>query len=123
MIAETASVGSVKRRRAWLESSLAATRRVRERGIPLVGYTWWPLFALVTWAYRQGEHPPEYYLKQMGLWDIDADPAQHLRRVPTPLVEEFQSLVAGGAGAVGHLLQPNDDQGRKHVSELLLRGV
>jgi hypothetical protein len=39
IISETASVGSVKRRREWLDGSVAAARRVRARGIPLVGYT------------------------------------------------------------------------------------
>jgi beta-glucosidase len=98
-ISETASLGLVKRRRAWLESSVAAVRRVRQKGIPLVGYTWWPLFALVTWAYRQGHNPPAYYLKQMGLWDLDA----RLRRVPTPLVEEYRQLVLRKEQAVGCL--------------------
>lgn len=98
-ISETASVGSVARRRAWLRESVEAVRHLRKDGVPLVGYTWWPLFALVTWAYRQGDHPPEYYLKQMGLWDLDAN----LRRVATPLVEEFAELARGGAAAVGAL--------------------
>jgi transposase len=71
-IAETASVGPVRPRSEWLRDSVAAVRRVRESGVPLVGYTWWPLFALVTWGYRQGTHLPEFYLKQMGLWDLDA---------------------------------------------------
>jgi beta-glucosidase len=123
MISETASLGSVKRRQAWLDSSVAAVKRVRERGIPLVGYTWWPLFALVTWAYRQGEHPPAYYLKQMGLWDLSSDEIQNMRRVRTPLVESYQSLVKGGADAVGRLLKPNENERTKDVSELLLRGV
>lgn len=101
-ISETASVGSVKRRRAWLQDSVAAVRNLRERGIPLVGYTWWPLFALVTWGYRQGTHPPAYYLKQMGLWDLDPD----LRRVRTPLVDEFRELAIHGCAAVGELAMP-----------------
>ena len=58
-----------------------------------------PLFALVTWTYRQGPHPPEYYLKQMGLWDLDAE----LRRVRTPLVDQFQALVAAGTDSIGLL--------------------
>ena len=91
-IAETASVGTVRRRAAWLEASVAAVRRLRSDGVPLVGYTWWPLFALVTWAYRQGEHPPAYYLKQMGLWDL----APSLERVPTALVEQYRRLCTGG---------------------------
>ncbi len=98
-ISETASVGSVRRRAAWLADSIAAVKRLRERGVPLVGYTWWPLFALVTWAYRQGTHPPEFYLKQMGLWDLDAK----LQRIPTPLVSQYRSLTERGCAAVGLL--------------------
>lgn len=98
-ISETASVGSVARRAAWLADSVEAVKRLRERGVPLVGYTWWPLFALVTWAYRQGAHPPGFYLKQMGLWDLD----EAMNRVPTPLVGQFKALSAAGAASVGAL--------------------
>ena len=70
---------------------------------PLVGYTWWPLFALVTWGYRQGRHPAAYYLKQMGLWDLDPDPEANLARVKTTLVDDYKQLVRGGAKAVGSL--------------------
>jgi len=98
-ISETASVGTVQRRSEWLRDSVASVRRLRERGIPLVGYTWWPLFALVTWAYRQGTHPPSYYLKQMGLWDLDSE----LRRLRTPLVDQYRALTNGGIDAVGRL--------------------
>lgn len=102
-ISETASVGKVARRSAWLADSIAAVRRLRERGVPMVGYTWWPLFALVTWGYRQGTHPPPFYLKQMGLWDLDAS----LERVRTPLVDEFRALTHVGANAVGRLTAPD----------------
>ena len=63
----------------------------------MLGYTWWPLFALVTWAYRQGKHSPEYYFKQMGLWDLDTD----YHRVPTPLVEHYRNLAARGPAESG----------------------
>ncbi|MBA4147682.1 MAG: glycoside hydrolase family 1 protein [Verrucomicrobia bacterium] len=98
-ISETASVGSVKRRREWLDASLEQVKALRSRGVPMVGYTWWPMFALVTWAYRQGDHPPAYYLKQMGLWDLD----EKLDRVPTSLVKDYQQLVSCGAACVGQL--------------------
>jgi len=103
LISETASEGSVSRRKAWLEGSLAAVRELRASGVPLVGYTWWPMFALVTWAYRQGEKPPAYYLKQMGLWDLRDDGQGELERVPTPLVDQFRDLVAAGVHAAGPL--------------------
>lgn len=102
-ISETASVGSVKRRRDWLDSSVQAVKRVRSRGVPLVGYTWWPMLAIVTWGYRQGTNPPESYLKQMGLWDIDDDPSAGKRRVQTPLVDAFRELVQSGSKIVGRL--------------------
>jgi beta-glucosidase len=98
-VSETASVGSVARRSMWLDDSLAAVARLRARGVPLVGYTWWPLFALVTWAYRQGSREPAYYLKQMGLWDLDAK----LARVPTTLVQEYRELTESGCAVVGQL--------------------
>jgi len=84
-------------RQKWVRESAEATARVREAGVPLVGYTWWPLFALVTWAYRQGANPAEYYLKQMGLWDLRDTPQGKLQRVPTDLVTEFKQMAAGGA--------------------------
>ena len=101
-ISETASEGSIRRRRRWLDDSNAATARVRARGVPLVGYTWWPLFALLTWGYREGRKPPADYLKQMGLWDLRA--SEHgLQRERTPLVDRFRELVRGGAAEVGLL--------------------
>lgn len=101
MISETAARGT--RRRAWLTDSVEAVRRVRARGIPLVGYTWWPMFALVAWAYRQGGRDIEQYLEQMGLWNLEPTPEGDLRRVETPLVDAYRELAAGGASAAGPL--------------------
>jgi beta-glucosidase len=101
-ISETASEGSLKRRHAWLEESVAAVARVRSRGIPLIGYTWWPLFALVTWGYREGRKAPDYYLKQMGLWDLRASESG-LERDPTSLVERYRDIVAQGPRLAGPL--------------------
>jgi len=111
-ISETASVGSIKRRRAWLNDSVSAVKRVREQGIPLVGYTWWPLFALVTWGYRQGTNPPEFYLKQMGFWDVD----EKLNRIETPLVDEFRELTRAGVKCAGALKEAAPQEERmSHV--------
>lgn len=103
MISETAARGSIAQRRKWLDGSVDAIRRVRERGIPLVGYTWWPMFALVAWAYRQSNRPASDYLEQMGLWDLEPGPEEQLRRVETPLVAAYRGLVDGGCEAVGRL--------------------
>jgi beta-glucosidase/6-phospho-beta-glucosidase/beta-galactosidase len=99
MISEVATSGSVARRLRWLERSVTAVRRLRAEGIPVVGYTWWPMFALVTWAWRQGQRDVARHLLQMGLWDLDAD----LNRVRTPVVEAYRHFVGGGAAEVGPL--------------------
>ena len=99
MITETAARGPAARRRAWLEQSVAAVCTRREVGIPVVGYTWWPMYALVAWSYRQGERPAREYLEQMGLWDLQPDAS--LRRVETPLVDAYRQLVRSGVPCLG----------------------
>lgn len=99
LISEVATSGSVARRMAWLERSVAAVRSMRAEGVALVGYTWWPMFALVTWAWRQGRRDVAQHLLQMGLWDLDAE----LERVPTRLVDAYRALAAAGAAPVGRL--------------------
>lgn len=103
-VSETASTRS--RRAQWLEQSLDAVRTVRDRGIPLFGYTWWPLFALVGWAYREGVQDIGRYLLQFGLWNLVAD-GSDLRRVPTTLVETFIQAVEADTGRVGTLRRPD----------------
>ena len=104
LVTETASVGSVRKRMGWLHGSVAAVANARAHGIPLLGYTWWPLFALVTWGYREGTQSAEHYLRQMGLWDLRPG-SDGLERVATELVAQYQAYVAGGSSAVG-LLAP-----------------
>jgi beta-glucosidase len=107
MITETASLGSIRRRRAWLGDSVAAVRRVRGRGVRLIGYTWWPLFSLVAWGYRQRTHDIGRYFLSMGLWELDHD--AKLRRVRTPLVDAYAAIVDDGAAAVGPVTRTRRD--------------
>ncbi|MDB6054517.1 MAG: glycosyl hydrolase family protein [Verrucomicrobiales bacterium] len=115
-ISETASLGSVNKRAAWLTDSMEYTRRARANGVPLMGYTWWPLFALVTWAYRQGKNPPEYYIKQMGLWDLKPDESAGLQRIPTSLVEQYQKLISNTATHLGQVNDYGAKERMHHVS-------
>jgi len=101
LISETATEGSVARRAAWLGSSVAAVGNSRKSGIPVLGYTWWPMFALIAWAYRQGKKPPQAYLKQMGLWDLAANQEGELTRIPTSLVDAYRGYTGGGLATVG----------------------
>lgn len=105
LVTETATEGSVARRGAWLSASVEAVRNLRGRGVPVLGYTWWPLFALVSWAYRQSTAPAGNYLKQMGLYDLVAGKHGELERKPTELVALYRALAGRGAGAVGDLAE------------------
>ena len=42
-----------------MRDSFEAVKDLRSEGIKMVGYTWWPLFALVGWAYREMNLPFE----------------------------------------------------------------
>ncbi len=93
-ISETAAKDSVARRIAWLDSSVKACMDLRAQGVPVMGYTWWPLFSLVAWAWRQGHAPVEKHLLDMGLWDLDRTPGADLARRRTAVADRFAALVA-----------------------------
>ncbi len=97
-VTETSRAGTAGERVEWLRDSVALVHRLRDEGLPVVGYTWWPLFALVDWLYRESTEPVEHWLVQMGLYDLSADGAGVLRRVPTAAVEEFRRLTGEAAG-------------------------
>jgi beta-glucosidase len=103
IISETASFGSIARRLSWMRDSLASVRQVRSEGVPVVGYTWWPMFALVTWAYRQGHRPVADHILQMGLWDLRPGASGQLERHRTGLIDAYAGKVARGSEVVGSL--------------------
>jgi len=103
MITETSTTGTVARRQRWLHDSLDVVRSARDAGIPVVGYTWWPMFSLVTWQYRGGQKLVGDYLAHMGLWDLQADASGTLLRVATPLVESYARCIRDTAGTIGEV--------------------
>lgn len=98
MVTETSARGDVAVRARWLESSMAAIRRLRSRGIPVIGYTWFPLFTMIDWRYRFGRGPLEEYYLELGLYTRAAG---QTRWQATPLVEQFRSYIADPEAAVG----------------------
>ncbi len=102
MITETSARGSVRERAAWLDSSLGAIRTLRAEGVPVVGYTWFPLFTMIDWRYRHGNKPLESYYLDLGLYTLAA-PESPARWQQTPLVERFCSYVTHAADAIGPL--------------------
>lgn len=102
-ISEIASVGAIEKRRRWMDESIASVRLLRERGVPVVGYTWWPMFSLVAWGYRQYPRELDNFMLRMGLWELDLD--EKLARVRTPLVDRYERYCDSGVEFVGRLRQ------------------
>jgi hypothetical protein len=73
MITETSTNGNLELREQWLLDSIAAVSRLRREGIPLVGYTWWPLFDLIDWSYRAGARPIEEFMARLGPPKLDIE--------------------------------------------------
>lgn len=98
MLTETASLGAAARRVRWIRDSARTIGALRADGVPVIGYTFWPLYSLVAWAYQRGERPLDDYLLDMGLWDLRRG-AGGLERVATPAVEAYREAVAAGPPA------------------------
>lgn len=116
LVSETAVDGPAEKHQTWLDQSTAAVSQLREDGVPVVGYTWWPLFDFVDWSWASagrvveefyfrdaaGEvspvHPPVEqdggvvaYLRRMGLYRLERD-SSGLRRVDTAAARHFGRL-------------------------------
>lgn len=92
-LTETCSPGPVKERIRWLHESVTAVDELRAAGLNLIGYTWWSLFDMMYWVYRDENKPAEHYLAHMGLWDLEADDRLSFKRVRTAAVDEYRRLV------------------------------
>ena len=94
MITETSSNGNVKARARWMDETLDAVCSLREAGLPIIGYTWFPLFTMVDWEYRKGRRTLDKYLVHLGLYDSAFDTEGILQRQATPLVNHYQEHMA-----------------------------
>ncbi len=89
-LTETCWTGTVEQRLAWLDASVACVRYLRDQGVDVVGYTWWPLFDMIEWTYRHGNESPETYQLATGLWDLVSDGHGTFRRVRNPVADRFR---------------------------------
>lgn len=102
MVTETSAYGQDDVRSAWLGASVAAIKELRGRNVPLIGYTWFPLFTMIDWRYRYGQAPAERYRIDLGLYTLNGSgsgPRWHA----TSLVEQFRGYARNSPGAVGPL--------------------
>jgi hypothetical protein len=98
-----------------MDQSVAVVRAAIAEGIPIHGYTWWPLFDMIEWDYRLEAGPLYRYNMPSGLWanrfDNPGTPityavergdwaprfggADSITRERTPLADHFLSYTAG----------------------------
>ncbi len=90
-VAESSASGDDALRRAWIAWNLDELRGAHADGVPLLGYTWWPLFDHVDWdsllTRRVGSVCPA------GLYHLSPTVAD---RTPTDAVAAFREAVAAG---------------------------
>jgi hypothetical protein len=102
MVTETSCFGNDATRSAWLHSSLAAIKALRASGVPVIGYTWFPLFTMIDWRYRLGTRPMRDYRIELGLYRLqDEGP----RWRASALAAEFRACIEQSERVVGVLAQ------------------
>ncbi|HYE75451.1 MAG TPA: family 1 glycosylhydrolase [Blastocatellia bacterium] len=104
MITETSALGDSDVRARWMHTSIEAVKQLRASGVPVVGYTWFPLFTMVDWRYRLGRRPIERYYIELGLYRLNRE-ADTPRWIPTPLLEQMQNHIAQTEESVGPFIK------------------
>jgi beta-glucosidase/6-phospho-beta-glucosidase/beta-galactosidase len=90
MVTETASLPRSKTR--WIKDSTTAVLELREEGIPIIGYTYWPLFTMVAWPYQSGIRRMEDCMYRIGLWDL-VKTERGFDRIRTPAAAAYESVI------------------------------
>ena len=102
MITETSAVGDDEIRERWLESSLRVVKQMRISGVPVIGYTWFPLFTMIDWRYRFSDGPLHDFYLELGLYRLNRD-ADTPRWLDTPLVQKLRTFITNSAESVGDI--------------------
>lgn len=102
VITETSAHGDDSTRSLWLRTSLATIKGLRAEGVPVIGYTWFPLCTMIDWRYRFGRRPVEEYRIELGLYRLAGGNGQ--RWEPSPLAVELRACIADTPGTVGSLM-------------------
>jgi beta-glucosidase len=97
LIAETDAAGSIEERLDWLEQTLTDCQRLNGEGIPVLGYTWWPLIDNINWGAFRSQDTPD----NAGLYAMVKNDEGRWERAETPLVARFRRFLAEAADGPG----------------------
>lgn len=95
-LTETSALEDIAGRAAWMDETITAVGSVRSEGIPVIGYTWFPMMTMIDWDYRINNKPITDCLLHLGLWDAHFDEGNVLVRRETALVEKYRSYIRHG---------------------------
>ncbi|QNE37323.1 family 1 glycosylhydrolase [Leifsonia shinshuensis] len=124
LITETSIEGDDEVRSAWLDDSVRSIGELRDEGLDIRGYTWWPVFDFVDWSYASGgrnveefvvdddivaarQHsgdgirPKTPFLRRMGVIRLDEQADGRLARVPTAAAALYARLAAESVAETG----------------------
>lgn len=103
-ITETSAPGCESTRGDWLEWTVFDTRRLRESGVPVVAYTWWPVIDHLDWdgALRHQTG----HIHHAGLFHLHRDERGYLIRSATRMSQAYTELIRRGDDAVGDFTPP-----------------
>ncbi|MDB6057050.1 MAG: glycosyltransferase, partial [Verrucomicrobiales bacterium] len=101
MLTETSYYGDDPERLQWLDETVCDVRRLRSEGIPIIGYTWWPLVDHVDWdgamLHQIGR------IHNVGMYRLQREPNEELTRHATGLTQQYKNLMARGNEGVGEI--------------------
>jgi beta-glucosidase/6-phospho-beta-glucosidase/beta-galactosidase/glycosyltransferase involved in cell wall biosynthesis len=101
MLTETSIDGKPINREIWLEKTVDDIRQLREEGVPMLGFIWWPLLDQLDWdgamTHRIGK------IHEVGLFNLHRQPGGILKRTTTPLIKMFREMMEAGEERVGKL--------------------
>jgi len=93
-LTETSREEGEQARVDWVRDSVATVQSLRTDGMPIVGYTWFPFFALYDWLYRESTSPADNWLVQLGLYDLVRGSDGKLQRTMTRAADAFREVSA-----------------------------
>jgi beta-glucosidase/6-phospho-beta-glucosidase/beta-galactosidase len=109
MVTETSSHLDVMGRQLWMDDTIDAVRKLRREGLPIVGYTWFPMFSLYRWDCRLSTRPLDGYLMHLGLYELERDADRLLQRTATPLVDRYRQHMATPMPLIGVSASRDDE--------------
>ena len=99
MVTETSIEGKPINREIWLDQTIDDCARLRADGVPMLGVVWWPVIDHLDWdgamTHRVGK------LHEVGLFHLRRQPDGTLKRVKTPLADQYRDAAAQGDERVG----------------------